>query len=141
MTYALLHDRHNPTHLIVNMLSLYSLGSFLEPLLGRRRLGLLYGATALAGGIASALLTQGISVGASGAVWGMVGATFGLLAGRQRLFPALIARDLRKRLVVITALNIVISFMPHIDRYCHFGGGLAGYFLALYFARVPVKRA
>lgn len=140
LTYALLHDRHNPTHLIVNMLSLYSLGSFLEPLLGRRRLGLLYGATALAGGIASALFTQGISVGASGAVWGMVGATFGLLAGRQRLFPALIARDLRKRLVVITALNIVISFMPHIDRYCHFGGGLAGYFLALYFARSPIKR-
>jgi len=141
LTYSLLHARHNPTHLIVNMLSLYSLGSFLEPLLGRRRLGLLYVVSAAAGGAASALLTQAESVGASGAVWGLVGATFGLLTGRQRIFPALIARDLRKRLVVITALNIAISFLPHIDRWCHFGGGVAGVLLALYFARAPAKHA
>jgi rhomboid protease GluP len=102
-------------------------------------LGLLYGITAVAGGIASTLFTGGISIGASGAVWGLVGATFGLVGGRQRLFPALIARSLRQRLVVILAINIVISFLPNIDRYCHFGGGLAGYILALYFARIPAK--
>jgi len=139
LTYAFLHDPSNATHLIVNMLSLYSLGTFLEPLLGRVRLGLLYGITAVAGGIASTLFTGGISIGASGAVWGLVGATFGLVGGRQRLFPALIARSLRQRLVVILAINIVISFLPNIDRYCHFGGGLAGYLLALYFARIPAK--
>ena len=140
-TYAFLHDRSNATHLIVNMLSLYSLGTFLEPLLGRLRLGLLYGITAVAGGIASTLFMGGVSIGASGAVWGLVGATFGLVGGRQRLFPALIARSLRQRLVVILLINIAISFLPHIDRYCHFGGGLAGYLMALYFARKPVKRA
>ncbi len=166
LTYALLHDPRNPTHLIVNMLSLYSLGSFLEPMLGRRRMGLLCAVTAVAGGVASALFSHAISVGASGAVWGLVGATFGLLQGknpgrvlsssrderrpaepaaaraidgRQGLFPALIARRLRQQLVVILAINIVISFLPGIDRYCHFGGGLAGYFLARYFARGPIK--
>jgi rhomboid protease GluP len=139
LTYALLHDPHNPTHLIVNMLSLYSLGTFLEPLLGRLRLGLLCGVTAVAGGVASTLFMGGVSIGASGAVWGLVGATFGLLGGRQRVFPALIARSLRQRLVVILAINIVISFLPHIDRYCHFGGGIAGYLLALYFVRHPAK--
>jgi membrane associated rhomboid family serine protease len=81
----------------------------------------------------------GISVGASGAVWGLVGATFGLLSGRQQVFPALIARSLRQRLVVILVINIAISFLPHIDRYCHFGGGIAGYLLALYFARKPIR--
>ena len=121
------------------MLSLYSLGTFLEPLLGRLRMGLLYAVTAVAGGIASTLFMGGESIGASGAVWGLVGATFGLLSGRQRLFPALIARSLRQRLVVILAINIAISFLPHIDRYCHFGGGIAGYLLALYFARKPLK--
>ena len=139
LTYALLHDPRNPTHLIVNMLSLYSLGAFLEPLLGRLRLGLLCGATAIAGGVASTLFVGGVSIGASGAVWGLVGATFGLLSGRQRLFPALIARSLRQRLVVILIINVVISFMPHIDRYCHFGGGIAGYLIALYFARKPIR--
>jgi membrane associated rhomboid family serine protease len=138
-TYAFLHDTRNATHLIVNMLSLYSLGTFLEPLLGRIRLGALFAITAVAGGIASTLFMGGESIGASGAVWGLVGATFGLLSGRQPLFPALIARGLRQRLIVILAINIVISFLPHIDRYCHFGGGIAGYLVALYFARKPAR--
>ena len=53
------------------------------------------------------------------------------------MFPALIARGLRQRLVVILAINIAVSFLPGIDRYCHFGGGLCGYLVALYFVRGP----
>ena len=139
-TYALLHDRRNATHLIVNMLSLYSVGSFLEPLLGRLRLGVLYFVCAVAGGIASTLLTNGLSVGASGAVWGLMGATLGLLQGRNRVFPTLIARNLRQRLIVVLAINVLISFLPGIDRYCHFGGGVAGYLLGRLFARYPAKQ-
>lgn len=133
-TYALLHDQRNATHLIVNMLSLYSVGSFLEPLLGRKRLALLYFGTAVAGGIASTILTDGQSVGASGAVWGLMGATLGLLQGRHSIFPALIARGLRQRLIVLLAINVAISFLPGIDRWCHFGGGLAGYLIGRLFA-------
>jgi rhomboid protease GluP len=139
LTYALLHDRRTLTHLLVNMLSLYSLGAFLEPLLGRYRLGLLCLVTTVAGGLASTLFTHAPSVGASGMVWGLVGATFGLLRGRHRFFPALIARSLRQRLFVILLLNVGISFLPGIDRYCHFGGGIAGYVLALAFARGPMR--
>jgi rhomboid protease GluP len=136
-TYALLHA--NLTHIVVNMLSLYSVGSFLEPLLGRWRLGLLYVVSAVAGGIASALLTNTTvgSVGASGAVWGLMGATLGLLQGRHQVFPTLIARSLRQRLIVVLAINIAISFLPYIDRYCHFGGGIAGYLLGRVFAHHP----
>jgi membrane associated rhomboid family serine protease len=72
----------------------------------------------------------------------LVGATFGLLRDKQGFFPALIARGLRQRLVVVLAINIVISFLPHIDRYCHFGGGLAGYLFArLIISRRPIKHA
>jgi rhomboid protease GluP len=140
LTYALLHDRHSATHLIVNMLSLYSVGSFLEPLLGRVRLGLLLATTAITGGIASALLTNAQSVGASGAVWGLLAATLGLLQRRSSLFPGIIARGLRQRLIVILAINVVISFLPNIDRWCHFGGGIAGYLLGRWFARRPDRR-
>ena len=135
LTYALLHDRSGPAHLLVNMFSLYSIGAFLEPVLGRRRLVVMFVVTALAGGVASALLTGATSVGASGAVWGLLGATFGLLNPKLRIFPALIARNLRHRLVFLLAVNVAFSFFPHIDRYCHFGGGLAGYLLARSFAR------
>jgi rhomboid protease GluP len=138
-TYAMLHDRRNATHLIVNMLSLYSVGAFLEPLLGRSRLGLLYFVSAVVGGIASTLFTNGPSVGASGAVWGLMGATLGLLQGRNHVFPTLIARGLRQRLIVILGINVLISFLPGIDRYCHFGGGLAGYLLGRLFVRHPAQ--
>lgn len=138
LTYAFLHDPHNATHLIVNMVSLYSLGAFLEPLLGRWRMALLYLTSAVAGGIASTLFSGSISVGASGAVWGLVGATFGLLRAKQRVFPSLIARSLRQRLLVVLAINVAISFLPGIDRYCHFGGGLAGYLTARWLARRPI---
>ena len=140
LTYALLHDRSNLAHLFANMLSLYTLGAFLEPLLGRGRLGLLLAVTALAGGVASALFTRALSVGASGVAWGLVGAAFGLLGSQQRLFPALLARILRQRLVVILVLNIALSFLPHVDRYCHFGGGLAGFLLALSYGRTSSPR-
>jgi len=138
LTYAFLHNTRSATHLIVNMVSLYSLGAFLEPLLGRNRMALLFAVSALAGGIASTLFLGSNSVGASGAVWGLVGATFGLLRGKQQVFPALIARSLRQRLLVVLAINVAISFLPSIDRYCHFGGGLAGYLVGRWFARRPV---
>jgi rhomboid protease GluP len=139
-TYALLHDRRTATHLIVNMLSLYSIGAFLEPLLGRLRLGLLLAVSAIVGGIASSLFLNAESVGASGAVWGLLGATLGLLQARHRFFPALIARGLRQRLIVLLAINVAISFLPNIDRYCHFGGGAAGYLLGLLYARRPAAQ-
>ena len=139
VTYALLHG--NTTHLLVNALSLYSLGAFLEPLLGRGRLALLCFVTTLAGGIASTLFTSAPSVGASGMVWGLVGATFGLLSKRHHFFPALIARSMRQRLVVILLINLLISFLPGIDRYCHFGGGIAGYLVALVFLRRSPRAA
>jgi membrane associated rhomboid family serine protease len=138
LSYAFLHA--NTTHLLVNMLSLYSLGAFLEPLLGRARLGLFFAVTAFVGGLTSTVFLQEPSVGASGAVWGLVGATFGFLTGRQRMFPALIARSMRRRLYVILAINLALSFLPGIDRYAHFGGGLSGYGLAL-LVRRSAKRA
>jgi membrane associated rhomboid family serine protease len=139
-TYALLHDRRSPVHLMVNMLSLYSLGAFLEPLLGRWRIGLLCGLAALTGGVASAALTRAPSVGASGAVWGLVGATLALLSARRRIVPAVLARILRHRFVVVLLLNVGMSFIPGIDRYCHFGGGLAGYLMALAYVRGSAKK-
>jgi rhomboid protease GluP len=98
-------------------------------------------ASAIVGGLASALFMNAESVGASGAVWGLLGGTLGLLQARGRIFPALIARSLRQRLIVLLAINVAISFLPNIDRYCHFGGGAAGYLLGLLYARRPTAPA
>jgi membrane associated rhomboid family serine protease len=136
-TYAFLHA--NTTHLLVNMLALYSLGGFLEALLGGRRYLLVYCASAVGGGVASALAgavrealggLPSYSVGASGAIWGLMGATLALVIGRQRVLPGLIARGLRQRLLLVLVINVALSFLPGIDLYAHFGGGLVGFLLA-----------
>ena len=135
-TYAFLHA--NVTHLLVNMFALYSLGGFLEALLGGRRYLAVYCASAVGGGIATAVAgglraamggLPSYSVGASGAIWGLMGATLALVLGRRRVLPRLIARGLRQRLLVVLVINVGLSFMPGIDLYAHFGGGLVGFLL------------
>jgi membrane associated rhomboid family serine protease len=137
-TYALLHTQ--ALLLIVNMFSLYSLGGFLETLLGRRRLGLLCAFAALAGGVASAWVTRTVSVGAAGIVWGLLGATLGLLTDRRWGFSPLLVRLLRQRLAVVAIVSLGMWFLPNVDRYCHVGAGLAGYLIARAFARAPARR-
>jgi rhomboid protease GluP len=136
-TYAFLHG--NFTHLLVNMFALYSLGGFLEPLLGARNYLKVYGVTAVAGGMATAVAgalrvamggPPSSTVGASGAIWGLMGATLALVLSRQQVLPRLIVRGLRQRLVVVLVINVALSFLPGIDLYAHFGGGLVGFLLA-----------
>jgi membrane associated rhomboid family serine protease len=136
LTYAFLH--FGAVHLLVNMVALYGLGSFLEGLVGWTRYLGIFCASALGGGMASAVaglvrmhLGWGpvLTVGASGAIWGLMGATLGLVLRRERVFPELIARGLRQRLVVVLLLNVGISFLPGIDLFAHLGGGLTGFLL------------
>jgi rhomboid protease GluP len=127
LSSAFLHG--NTVHLMMNMLGLWSFGGFLEPVLGWRRYLVVYGLSALVGSLASAFLGTRASVGASGALWGLMLAGFALLR-RQGIFPARTARLLRQRLVGIVGINVGISFLiPNIDKFAHFGGGIAGFLL------------
>ncbi len=122
---AFLHD--NLVHLLVNMLALQSFGGFLETVIGWRRYVVLYCASALGGSLASALVGGSfLSVGASGALWGLMAAGFGLVRGRQALIPSHIAARLRQRLVVVLVLNGLLSLLPRIDLWAHAGGAIVG---------------
>jgi rhomboid protease GluP len=116
-------------HLLMNMLALWSFGGFLERVVGWRRFLVLYGASGLAGSLASAFFSDAGSVGASGAIWGLMMAGFALLRARQSVFPARMARQMKQRLVSVLVINIGLSFIPGIDKFAHFGGGAAGFLL------------
>lgn len=125
LSSAFLHG--SESHLLMNMIGLWSFGRFLEPMLGWRRYVILYGASALAGSLASAFIGQTeLSVGASGALWGLMLAGFALSRGRKTVLPARVARQMNQQLVVLLALNVALSFMDRVDYFAHFGGGLAG---------------
>ncbi len=71
-TYAFLHGGMG--HLFFNMLTLYFFAGDLEVFMGTRRFLLLYGGSALTGGLAAALFLKGpiLVIGASGAVYGVL---------------------------------------------------------------------
>ncbi len=122
ITAAFLH--YGPFHLGMNMLALYWFGTPLEEALGRGRFVLLYLVSGLAGS-AGALLASptAVTVGASGAIFGMLGAILMLQYQRTGSFqgPAL----------TLIALNLVFTFaVPNISIGGHLGG-LAGGILAM----------
>ena len=73
ITAGFLHA--GPFHLLTNMLALWILGSLLEPALGKWRFGLVYFVSLLCGSFGALLLSpDSLTVGASGAVFGLMGA-------------------------------------------------------------------
>lgn len=125
----------NVLHIGLNMLALYMLGTQLEPLLGRSRFLTLYLLSALGGSAASLLMVSdpySISIGASGAVYGLFGALF-VVARR-------LGGDTRSILVVL-ALNLAFSFtISGIDWRAHLGGLAIGTSLAAVYAYAPKEQ-
>lgn len=122
-TPALLHA--SLTHIGFNMYALYAFGTFLEPAYGRARFLALYILAAFGGNVLSFLLSSGVSVGASTAVFGLVAAQGVFFFRNRELFGAQ-ARSILTNLIVIVAFNLVLGLSPGIDNWGHMGGLLAG---------------
>jgi membrane associated rhomboid family serine protease len=117
ITAAFLHG--SPIHLGFNMLALYWFGSPLEQSLGRGRFLLLYLVSGLAGS-AGALIANptGLTVGASGAIFGMLGAALVFERQGHYVFGG--------QALGLIVLNLVFTFaIPNISIGGHLGG-LAG---------------
>ena len=126
------------THLLLNMVSLYFLGSLTEASFGRGRFLALYGLSGIAGGIAYvywSVFTGALAqpaVGASGAIFGLLGGVFGY-AIRRGTFST---RDpVIGQLLLLTGINLFLGWtIPNVSNAAHLGGlagGLVyGYLLA-----------
>ncbi len=118
-------------HLLVNGWALFQLGTLFEHLAGTPRMGLVYFVAGLAGSLASVFTSDpsGLSAGASGAIFGLLGALVGwLLRRRDRLLPA--GRSLLLQLGGWAVFNVVLGFrIPGIDNAAHLGGCAAGLLL------------
>jgi rhomboid protease GluP len=113
-------------HLALNMLSLYFLGSFVEVAFGRGRFLALYLASGLAGGIAYLYFGNfnGSVVGASGAIFGLLGGVLGYSLRRGTFSWH---NPLIRQLLILTALNLYVGFsVSNISNTAHIGGLLGG---------------
>jgi len=118
MTAAFLHASFE--HILFNMITLAIVGPPVEAELGRVRFGALYLTAALGGSVCSYLISpvNDVGVGASGAIFGIMGAYF-VLARRNRWDTSTI--------LGLIVINLVISFADtSIDWRAHIGGLITG---------------
>jgi membrane associated rhomboid family serine protease len=121
-------------HIAGNMLALWFLGPQLEAVLGRSRFLALYLLSGLAGSVAVLWLSGefGLTVGASGAIYGLFGA-LGVVAHK-------VGGDLRS-LVGLLVVNLFITFaVPNISWQGHLGGLAGGALIAALLVYAPRQR-
>jgi len=117
VTAAFLH--YGATHLLLNMWALYVVGPPLEMWLGRLRFGALYGLSGLGGSVLVYLLSplNTATAGASGAIFGLFGATFVVgkrLALDVRWVVAIIVINLAFTFVIPAVSSQLISWQAHV---------------------------
>ncbi|MGE2837194.1 rhomboid family intramembrane serine protease [Mycobacterium sp. SMC-4] len=137
LTSAFLH--YGLVHLLFNMFALYIVGPPLEMALGRLRFGALYLLSALGGSVLVYLLSSlnSATAGASGAIFGLFGATF--VVGRK------LNADVRG-VIGIIVLNLVITFViplvssQNISWQGHLGGLVSGAAVAAAYMYAPARQ-
>jgi membrane associated rhomboid family serine protease len=113
-------------HLLTNMLSLWILGTMIEPAIGHWRFGLIYFVSLLCGSFGALLLSpEELTVGASGAIFGLLAAAS--VVAWNRGFNLM-----ESGLGVWIGLNLLITFtVPNISIGGHVGGLVGGALTAL----------
>jgi membrane associated rhomboid family serine protease len=113
-------------HLLFNMFALYVLGELLEPAIGHVRFALIYFTSLLAGSFGALLLEPtGLTAGASGAVFGLMGAALVIMRNRG-------VSPLESGIGLWLGLNLLITFtIPNISIGGHLGGLVGGTLAAL----------
>jgi membrane associated rhomboid family serine protease len=119
-------------HLLFNMFSLYILGSLLEPAVGKLRFGLIYFVSLLAGSFGAILVEPNApTVGASGAIFGLMGAAIVVLRHHGISFA-------ESGLAVWLGLNLLITFtVSNISIGGHIGGLIGGTVAAAVLFELP----
>jgi rhomboid protease GluP len=125
LTSVFLHSGF--AHLAMNMISLYFLGSFAEVSFGRGRFLALYFISGIAGGLAYLYFGafNSPAVGASGAIFGLLGGVFGF-AIRRGTFS--LRNPVINQLLVLTAINLFLgATIPNVSNTAHIGGLVGGF--------------
>ena len=132
ITSAFLHDETFLLHIAFNMYALLAFGSQVERLFGASRFVLLYLVSALGGSVATLLFVSPytLSIGASGAVFGLFGAFF------------VVARKLRadtSQILLLIGINLAIGFAAggYINNAAHIGGLVVGAAVTFVYTRIP----
>ena len=126
LTGAFIHV--DPMHLLCNCYSLYIIGSQIETFYGKKKFALIYLISALTGSLLSISMNDGNSIGASGAIFGLLGA-YAYFGYHYRVYFGSV---LLKQVIPIIILNLAIGFaVSGIDNFAHIGGLIGGFLISM----------
>ena len=129
-TPMLLHSSSGlPLHIGFNMYALYIFGTGLERRYGHERFLLLYVLSGFAGTVFSFLFSSVYSIGASGAIFGLIGAEGIFLVQNRKLFGAQVGKAINN-VIFVVAINLFLGLSPGIDNWGHVGGLMGGLIFA-----------
>lgn len=124
-------------HILLNMFVLVQVGSLVERMFGSLRFTFLYLVAGIAGSLASVMWNANVnSVGASGAIFGTIGALLAFIHKPDSGVPRTIVTELRGSISTFLLFNIFAGLVyPHTDNAAHLGGLAGGYLLGWLLAR------
>lgn len=123
-------------HILFNMYALKILGFQLESYLGKVKFLVVFIVSGLVGSLASAVMSNAVSVGASGAIFGLLG-SYIYFAYNYRL---ILGNSLKTDIIPVVLINLLIGVLvPGIDIFAHLGGLVAGLFATMAIG-VPGKK-
>ncbi len=114
-------------HLAVNAYSLYAVGPDVEKMFGHVKFVVIYLVAGILGNVASFAFCPSVSISASGAIFGLLGALLYVGIKYKEVISSLYVTNI----VFMIVLNLTYGFLhPRIDNYAHLGGLVGGYLSA-----------
>lgn len=111
-------------HLLFNMYALFIIGNQLETYLGKFKFLIVYLISAISGSLMSCIFTESLSVGASGAIFGLLGSLL-YFGYHYRLY---LGDVLKRQIIPLIAINLLFGFvLSGVDNAAHIGGLIGGY--------------
>ena len=125
ITGTLLHG--NLFHLLSNCYALYIIGNQIESFYGKGKMLIIYIFSGICGSLLSITLSDYASVGASGAIFGLMGSL--LYFGYY--YRVYLGSTWKNNILPVIVLNLIISFLPGIDMWGHIGGLIGGILISM----------
>ncbi|WP_127836499.1 rhomboid family intramembrane serine protease [Clostridium prolinivorans] len=110
-------------HLALNMYSLYSIGPLVEKLYGKIKYIIIYFVSGIMSSLFSFMFSQGVSIGASGAIFGLLGTIFVFAIKMKEI----VGKDFLKNITSVIVANLILGLtISNIDNFGHLGGIIGG---------------
>ena len=114
-------------HLLCNAYALFVIGSMVEGYYGRKKFAIIYLVSAITGSLLSICMSDGFSIGASGAIFGLFGSI--LYFGYH--YRVYFGNVIIGRIVPVIIINLALGFMlSGIDNFAHIGGLIGGFLVS-----------